>query len=127
MLSNGCDPVTQKAYICHTFVESDLIRWLGLWCLMHYATLNTVQFFITQIQYSSSPFVRSVRGRRGHEHMVVEFTTAYAMWPWHTKSIYLSHFCREWPYKVIRVMVFNATFNNISVISWWSVLLVEET
>ena len=26
-----------------------------------------------------------------------------------------------------RFMVFNATFNNISVISWWSVLLVEET
>jgi tRNA A58 N-methylase Trm61 len=26
-----------------------------------------------------------------------------------------------------RVIVFNATFNNISVISWWSVLLVEET
>jgi hypothetical protein len=25
------------------------------------------------------------------------------------------------------VLVFNATFNNISVISWWSVLLVEET
>jgi hypothetical protein len=27
----------------------------------------------------------------------------------------------------IRVMVFNATFNNITVISWWSDLLVEET
>ena len=27
----------------------------------------------------------------------------------------------------VRVMVFNATFNNISVISWWSVLLVKET
>jgi hypothetical protein len=26
-----------------------------------------------------------------------------------------------------RVMLFNATFNNISVISWQSVLLVEET
>jgi hypothetical protein len=25
------------------------------------------------------------------------------------------------------VMVFNTTFNSISVISWWSVLLVEET
>jgi hypothetical protein len=25
------------------------------------------------------------------------------------------------------VMLFNATFNNISVISWWSDLLVEET
>ena len=29
--------------------------------------------------------------------------------------------------KVGYVMVFNATFNNISVISWWSDLLVEET
>ena len=26
-----------------------------------------------------------------------------------------------------RVMTLNATFNNISVISWWSVLFVEET
>jgi hypothetical protein len=28
---------------------------------------------------------------------------------------------------VVCLMVFNVTFNNISVISWWSVLLVEET
>ena len=28
---------------------------------------------------------------------------------------------------LVRFMVFNATFNNISVISWQSVLLVEET
>ena len=27
----------------------------------------------------------------------------------------------------VRVMMFDATFNNISVISWQSVLLVEET
>ena len=27
----------------------------------------------------------------------------------------------------VRVVVFNATFNNVSVISWWSILLVEET
>jgi hypothetical protein len=27
----------------------------------------------------------------------------------------------------VRVMVFNTTFNNISVFLWWSVLLVEET
>ena len=26
----------------------------------------------------------------------------------------------------VNIMVFNAPFNNISVISWWSVLLVEE-
>jgi hypothetical protein len=30
-------------------------------------------------------------------------------------------------WKRVWVMVFNATFNHISVISWWSVLLVEET
>ena len=27
----------------------------------------------------------------------------------------------------LRLMVFNDTFNNISVISWWLVLLVKET
>ena len=26
-----------------------------------------------------------------------------------------------------KVMMFNATFNNISLISWWTVLFVEET
>ena len=31
------------------------------------------------------------------------------------------------PHFMVRVMVLNATFNNISVISWRSVLLVEET
>ena len=28
---------------------------------------------------------------------------------------------------MVMVMLFNATFNNISDISWWSALLVEET
>jgi hypothetical protein len=34
----------------------------------------------------------------------------------------LSYLCVLW----VRVMVFNAIFNNISNISWWSVFLVEE-
>jgi hypothetical protein len=34
---------------------------------------------------------------------------------------------RRMMYNRVMVMVFNATFNNISVISWRSVLLVEET
>ena len=33
----------------------------------------------------------------------------------------------NWNPRLSRVMVFNNTFNNISVISQWSVLLVEET
>jgi len=28
---------------------------------------------------------------------------------------------------LVGFMVFNATFNNIAVISWWSVFLVKET
>ena len=32
-----------------------------------------------------------------------------------------------WNPRLSRVMLFNNTFNNISVISQWSVLLVEET
>jgi hypothetical protein len=39
------------------------------------------------------------------------------IWP-HTVYIYVIH---------LHIMVFNATFNNISVISWRSVLLGEET
>jgi hypothetical protein len=34
----------------------------------------------------------------------------------------------QWVSRVrVIVMVLKATFNNISTISWWSVLLVEET
>ena len=35
--------------------------------------------------------------------------------------------CNQSPRKGVRVLVFNSTFNNISVISWRWVLLVEET
>ena len=44
----------------------------------------------------------------------------------HSKSIYpiLSVY---WYLVGLLFMVFNATFNNISAISWWSVLLLEET
>jgi hypothetical protein len=34
---------------------------------------------------------------------------------------------RSFHFLRVKVMVFNATFNNISAISWQSVLLVEET
>ena len=48
--------------------------------------------------------------------------------PYNTFQSQYIPFCLSW--KVIycvRVMVFNATFNNISAISWQSVLLVEKT
>ena len=43
-------------------------------------------------------------------------------------SIFKYNWCRYFKFVFrVRVMVFKATFNNISVISWLSVLLVEET
>jgi hypothetical protein len=36
-------------------------------------------------------------------------------------------FISFWVCQQCRIMVFNATLDNISVISWWSVLLVEDT
>jgi hypothetical protein len=53
--------------------------------------------------------IMSFRGRHGHDRMVVGFMT---------KQKWMTGVVR------VRVMVFNATFNNISVISWRSVLLV---
>ena len=44
----------------------------------------------------------------------------------HTKSLPF-YLCSHTFIKKVRVMVFNATCNNISVISWQSFLLVEET
>jgi hypothetical protein len=49
----------------------------------------------------------------------------------HTVHVYVVNFCGSvWSFYIeewVRVMVFNITFNNISVISWRLVLLVEET
>ena len=47
-------------------------------------------------------------------------------------QVFLEHWEFVWPVPVfatiwVRVIVFNATVNNISVISWQLVLLVEET
>ena len=42
---------------------------------------------------------------------------------WGLKCIYLQTFT----YYVVCFMMFNATFNNISIISWRSIFLVEET
>jgi hypothetical protein len=93
------------------------------------------------------------RGCRGCDHMVVGFTTTYIicmqsvpittkvceilhyfvsvvkasvslLWVPHLHLL-LRHHCSVWRW-LVGFMVFNATLSNISVISWRSVLLVEE-
>jgi hypothetical protein len=57
--------------------------------------------------------------------MVGVFTTTSAISAYHRYICKLES--RSWQGVLDWVMVFNATFNNISVISWQSILLVEET
>ena len=59
--------------------------------------------YCTQLQYSLLPFFFFRKSCDCQEHQVTQV------------------------YLLVCLMVFNATFNNISVISWWTVLLVEET
>jgi glyoxylate utilization-related uncharacterized protein len=84
------------------------------------------------------------RGRHGHDHMIVGFTITYAIGAITTdvgsrkysiiKHAYNHIECNSTVCNSIinhlvgcDFMVFNTPFNNISVISWRSVLLVEET
>jgi hypothetical protein len=63
------------------------------------------------------------------QHCVIKFVNDMSIQlqlQYCAQAVYAST-CIYWCYDWFRVMVFNATFNNISVISWRSVLLVVET
>jgi hypothetical protein len=46
---------------------------------------------------------------------------------WYVVGVYIMCSNKLFGLVLVGLMVFNATFNNNSVISWWSDLLVEET
>ena len=58
--------------------------------------------------YSTSKFVSWINSTTKSTKLILPINSMLISWFW------------------VRVMVFNATFNNISVLSWRSVLLVEE-
>ena len=62
-------------------------------------------------------------GRLGSISDIFVLRTSYA----NNKSHWFNNGIPLGSYITVRVMLFYATFNNISVMSWWSVLLVEET
>jgi hypothetical protein len=86
-------------------------------------------------------YILILRGRRGHDRMVVGLTTTYETSAYHPGqdfwnvtflNLLPSPVCYDsyiWVDLILcdTFMVLNATFNTISVISWRSVLLVEET
>jgi hypothetical protein len=71
--------------------------------------MSQVKFTMSNVAFFTNHIGRSkCRGR--HDRMVVGFTTTYAI-----------IITGLW------IMMFNVNFNNISIISWQSVLSVEET
>ena len=88
--------------------------------------------FISAISWWSVLFVEET-GSTGENHWPVASHwqtlshNVVSSTPHHEFKYYLSLFIRINVVVVCCLMVFNATFNNISVISWLSVLLVEET
>jgi hypothetical protein len=93
------------------------MAWFGLWCLM------------PRILYYVSLYLERVYRILARCCLGMEIDGKVR------KSVKQTPVC-AWLYKfyrfievvcVVWFMVFNATFNNILVISWWSVLLVEET
>jgi hypothetical protein len=84
--------------------------------------LRLVECFILLLQQVNAPF--------GMVVLAVEKQCLISIaWGSGEPNIYWNHLIRE---EIItfcsrgRVMLFNATFNNIAVISWGSVILVEE-
>jgi hypothetical protein len=89
------------------------IRWLSTSnFLLYFIIIFGIFYHLTRKNYLHfvwQSYCLFLRGRRGCDRMVV------------STSNFLLYSKLAW----IEVMVFNATFNNISVISWRSVLLVE--
>jgi hypothetical protein len=57
------------------------------------------------------------------------YTSLFVKWCGHARVFHMWVRCMwtTFLYISVRVMVLNATFNNSSAISWWSVLFVEDT
>ena len=112
---------------------------------MHYFTPFEVQWYsrcsicYNNIENSKSNHALQLRNPTRWVEFIPRYKTEsihVLSWPfaftvkW-TKNCFHTHYIlycdrNEHYLVIVRVMVFNATFNNISVISWWSVLLVEE-
>ena len=90
--------------------------WLNNHCSiyeLHYFFIKNARVFILFIAYVYFMLMRCLKGE-------LDFHFRHSMIFLIMKALVL------WTY-IVCFMVFNATFNNISVISWQSILFVEET
>ena len=96
--------------------------WFRFHVLLYWIKIRTtgkISFSLMSDKYSKS--YASMRMFLSFVYLYETITQDSVMW-----LVYLPHSMVLMFYR-IKIMLFNATFNNISVISWWSKLLVEET
>ena len=102
-----------KCYYDNRFIEysSDQMfyGWFGLWCSTPFSTIFQSYRSVLLVKETGVPW-------ENHRPVASHWQTLS-----HNVLLRTPH--DEW----LWFMVFNTTFNNISVISWQSVLLVEET
>jgi hypothetical protein len=91
--------------------------------------LNKKIFFLIVQVYDYTFFHQGRMAGHLQIHLSLPWTCIWS-WPSKTQCFEYGFLClgpKISKYMFVCLMVFNATFNNISAISWWSVLLVEET
>jgi hypothetical protein len=127
--------VTQSLVFCVVFCTSHF-------CILVIVFLSYLRFLITpsvssirSFKYDSQKFktniINEYQVTRVHKWNSMRYRTwrkTHVKYMWKRKlncRRNCCHKCSHWIYILIRVMLLNATFNNISVISWRSVLLME--
>jgi hypothetical protein len=99
-----------------------------MWIFEYTCTIQNIQCAMTEIKFVSDlwqvgGFLRVLRSLRNGDY--IHLLTIFSF---HYKYCKRSNHIKQYkiktrPYMIfVCFMVFNATFNNISVISWWSVL-----
>jgi hypothetical protein len=88
-----------------------------IWLSLLVTSCRTILFPSTLASSTNKP-----KGRHGHGRMAVGFTTTCAISVYHHWSGRVESRSGE-----VYSILFNATFNNITDISWQSVLFVEKT
>jgi hypothetical protein len=97
------------------------VVWFGLWCLTPLSTISVISWWSVLVVEDTRVSGENHRPATNNLYHIMLHRVHLAM-----NGIRTHNVCgdKHW---LVWFMVFNATFNNISVISWRSVLLVEET
>ena len=104
---------TDFSYLVYTWLQPNILT--IMWVMFDPATLIGTTQNLTIQKYCILPLAINTKYSE-----IIFSMSFFLFYRKHFETLSIYHFR-------VRVMVFNTTFNNISAISWHSILLVEET